>query len=156
MKIIPSILCTVLIVLSAGLVSADFVIDEAVCSEQTIQDCEVIADIGVQVGAGAPAVIPSNAIINMYLMDESVIGYVSVEEGVITETICCREHENQTHVAKTTSADVITQIHEAEDSLSKADEMLKAGEISFQAEKFTDKARLAVAKAFLRVRSWFN
>ena len=138
--------------------SSDVVFDDefSSCEPNARDVCLLFPDFGLVEGASMPYVLPKNGILNLQFVDGTVIGNAVLSSGKISEIVCCTSRDDFTHTVSVSSLEVVEEIKSSEDFLSVADSKLSSGEIVISANSFNDRVRLSVAKAVLRIRSWFR
>lgn len=128
---------------------------ENMCSQEAQKVCEILMDLQITEGLKVPFILPKNGVINTYFFNEEIIGHIKIKDGALEELVCCIENPEPTHEAKIKDFKTIEELKTSEDALTLANEKLSEGEITIQAKNFTNKARLAIGKFFLKVASWF-
>lgn len=144
------LLAILLVALSMSVVAAD------TCNPEAQNACSVLTELGVVQGVSVPGIIPSEATINAYLLNGTVLANFEVVDGVLETITCCNESEQYTHTAYIENSAVIEEIRDSTEPLKLAEQKLDSGEIVLEAESFTDSVRLSVGKFFLKIGSWFS
>ncbi len=160
-KITKIIIALSLLILVMPTISATNIIDETeleeqnMCSQKAQRACEVLDELGITTGLGVPFVLPNNGAINMYYFDEDLIGYIIIENGLLTQIKCCEENKEATHTAKVKDLEVVEEIKDSYNFLDEAHQRLFKGDITLEAKSFTNRARLTLGKTIARISSWF-
>ena len=96
-----------------------------------------------------------NEVVNLYLTDNTAIGYAATVDGVLKE-IGLGASENATMNIYIQNGDTIASIMEAENPLDKFYELKAEGKIRIEPVGFGKKVKWAVTSAVARIASWFT
>ncbi|MFP4568105.1 MAG: hypothetical protein ACLFN8_04110 [Candidatus Woesearchaeota archaeon] len=139
-------------------VSGNVMLDDefASCSAVARDVCLMFPDFGLVEGASMPYVLPKNGILNLEFQNGTAIGSAVLSSGEISEIVCCTSRDDFTHVVSVSSFEVVEEIKGSDDFLFVAQSKLSSGDIVISANSFSDKTRLVLAKAALKIMSWFK
>ena len=132
-------------IFATGLVSA-----EGICSY--IQD-----DLQATVGKEIPSYIPyGNEVFNVKSSETEKVGYIAIEDSVITDIGCNDSLENATYVLYVKNLDTVKTIATSESPADALDQAMSDGDLTLEGQSFGKKLKASIMRFGIKIASWFS